>query len=77
MPSTSVSPPLAARQRKLAAALRKHDLDAIALNPGPSLTYLTGLHFHLSERPVVIMEDEKGRRAALGRPPENVLALFE
>ena len=33
-------------------------------------------HPRLIERPVVIVEDEKGRRAALGRPPENVLALF-
>jgi Xaa-Pro dipeptidase len=28
-------------------------LQGIALNAGPSLTYLSGLHFHLSERPVV------------------------
>ena len=28
-------------------------LDALVLNAGPSLVYLTGLHFHLSERPVV------------------------
>ena len=34
-------------------------------------------HPRLIERPVVIVEDEKGKRAALGRPPENVLALFE
>jgi len=25
------------------------------LNPGPSLVYLTGLHFHLSERPVTVL----------------------
>ena len=30
-------------------------LDAIALNPGATLTYLTGLHFHLMERPVVVI----------------------
>ena len=34
-------------------------------------------HPRLIERPVVIVEDEKGKRAALGRPPENVLALFD
>ncbi len=34
-------------------------------------------HPRLIERPVVIVEDGKGKRAALGRPPENVLALFE
>lgn len=43
----------ATRQEKLAAALEQAGLHTLALNPGPSLTYLTGLHFHLSERPVV------------------------
>ena len=44
----------ASRLIKLSALLHSSNLDALALNPGPSLTYLTGLHFHLSERPVVI-----------------------
>ena len=44
---------LTARQEKLSKALKAADLDGIALNPSQSLTYLTGLHFHLSERPVV------------------------
>ena len=43
----------AARQAKLAHELENAGLQALALNPGPSLTYLTGLHFHLMERPVV------------------------
>jgi Xaa-Pro dipeptidase len=43
------------RQKKLAKALKAAGLDAIALNPSESLVYLTGLHFHLSERPVVGM----------------------
>lgn len=30
-----------------------HNLDAIALNPGFSLRYLTNLDFHLMERPTV------------------------
>ena len=33
-------------------------------------------HPRLIERPVVIVEDEKGKRAALGRPPENVLEIL-
>ncbi len=33
-------------------------------------------HPRLIERPVVIVEDENGRRAALGRPPENVLNIL-
>ncbi len=37
----------------LSTLLRTSGLDALALNAGPSLVYLTGLHFHLSERPVV------------------------
>jgi len=38
---------------KLLESLQTSGWDALALNPSPSLTYLTGLHFHLSERPVV------------------------
>jgi len=41
------------RQEKLSSTLVGQHLDALVLNPGPSLTYLTGLHFHLMERPVV------------------------
>ncbi len=41
------------RQNQLGSAMRASNIDVIALNVGPSLTYLTGLHFHLSERPVV------------------------
>lgn len=41
------------RQEQCSRALQAAGLDALALNPGPSLTYLTGLHFHLMERPVV------------------------
>jgi Xaa-Pro dipeptidase len=44
---------LTARQDKLAKSIEQAGLEAIALNPGPSLVYLTGLHFHLMERPVV------------------------
>jgi len=40
---------------KLDASLRASDLDAVILNPGPTLTYLSGLHFHLMERPVVLL----------------------
>lgn len=39
---------------KLNASLRTSDLDAVILNPGPTLKYLTGLSFHLMERPVVL-----------------------
>lgn len=41
------------RHKKLAQAINEAELEGLVLNAGPSLTYLTGLHFHLSERPVV------------------------
>jgi Xaa-Pro dipeptidase len=40
---------------KLNASLQSSGLDAVILNPGPTLTHLTGLRFHLMERPVVLM----------------------
>ncbi len=43
------------RIERLNEALRNSPFDALALNPGPSLTYLTGLHFHLMERPTVLL----------------------
>ena len=39
----------------LNASLQSSGLDAVLLNPGPTLTHLTGLRFHLMERPVVLM----------------------
>lgn len=41
------------RLTHLTHLLEKYQLDAVALNPGPSLNHLTGLDFHLMERPVV------------------------
>ena len=43
------------RLDKLNASLRTSNLDAVILNPGPTLTHLTGLRFHLMERPVVLL----------------------
>ena len=40
---------------QLNASLQTSDLDAVILNPGPTLTHLTGLRFHLMERPVVLI----------------------
>jgi len=58
------------RQHRLDEALQDTDLQGVALNAGPSLTYLTGLHFHLSERPVVAMFSP-------GKPPVIVLPELE
>ena len=41
------------RLSKLSTALRNSGIQTLALNPSPSLIYLTGLHFHLMERPTV------------------------
>ncbi|MDH3943527.1 MAG: aminopeptidase P family protein [Anaerolineae bacterium] len=41
------------RQKELAAVMEKDGLAAIALVPGPSLRYLTGLGFMLTERPII------------------------
>jgi Xaa-Pro dipeptidase len=40
---------------QLNASLQRSGLDAVVLNPGPTLTHLSGLRFHLMERPVVLM----------------------
>ena len=40
---------------RLNDSLQSSGLDAVILNPGPTLTHLTGLRFHLMERPVVLM----------------------
>jgi Xaa-Pro dipeptidase len=58
------------RFEKLAAALNGSQFDAIALNPGPTLTYLTGLNFHLMERPVVLVY-------APGQAPAIILPELE
>ena len=41
------------RQSRFFTAIQAAGFDALALNAGPTLAYLTGLHFHLSERPVM------------------------
>ena len=43
------------RHDKLIQALVAADLDGIVLNPSPNLYYLTGLKFHLSERPIILI----------------------
>lgn len=61
---------MAARLNRLYAELNNAGLHAVALNPGSSLTYLSGLHFHLMERPVVMF-------FAPGRNPAIVLPELE
>lgn len=47
--------PYQTRQNKLTRVILQSGLDGFALNPGPTLEYLTGLRFHLSERPVIAL----------------------
>lgn len=58
------------RLEKLYRAMDQAGLQAAALNPGPTLTYLTGLGFHLMERPVVLF-------LVPGRDPALVLPQLE
>jgi len=58
------------RHAQLTEAIQNSDIDVLALNPGKSLTYLTGLHFHLSERPVLAL-------FVLNKPPIVVLPELE
>lgn len=58
------------RLDKLFVELQKAGLHAVALNPGSTLTYLSGLHFHLMERPVVMVFSP-------GRKPVIILPELE
>jgi len=43
------------RQQRLTDLIQEKHFDVLAFNAGPSLTYFTGLHFHLMERPIVLL----------------------
>ncbi len=58
------------RLNRLPERAAAHGLDALALVPGPNLYYLTGLSFHLSERPIVAF-------IPVDRPPAIVAPAFE
>ncbi len=49
------------RMAKLQAAMGAKGLDAVVLNPGSSLVYLSGLHFHLMERPTLLIVSVDGK----------------
>jgi Xaa-Pro dipeptidase len=42
------------RLEKLTKQILAHGLDGIALVPGPNMVYLSNIHCHLSERPIVL-----------------------
>lgn len=43
------------RQDLMVEEIKARNLDAFVLNPGPSLTYLTGMRYHIMERPIVVI----------------------
>jgi Xaa-Pro dipeptidase len=56
------------RLTRMRDVLRRASLDALVLNPGPTMTYASGLSFHLMERPVVFVVPADGRQPALILP---------
>jgi len=53
------------RLQRLQVCLKEAGCEGIAVNAGPSLNYLTGLHFHLMERPVVMLFPAAGEPAVI------------
>lgn len=43
------------RLQRLTEQIAAHGLDGLALVPGPNLLYVSGIHAHLSERPIVLI----------------------
>lgn len=58
------------RFERLRELMDQNGLNAIALNPGPTLNYLTGLNFHLMERPTILVY-------VIGQPPLLILPELE
>ncbi len=55
----------AERRNRLALIAKAQGLGAIALVPGANFTYVTGLHFHLMERPTVLFQTAGGGVVAI------------
>jgi len=49
------SNPFSNRHKQLYKNMQSASLEALVINPGPTMVYLTDLHFHLSERPAVVL----------------------
>jgi len=58
------------RIQKLEAEIQHRQLDCLVLVPGANMVYLTGLHFHLGDRPTAIFFRP-------GQPPALVLPELE
>ena len=53
------------RMQKLISLMEKLELVGMAFNPGPTMTYLTDLHFHLMERPTILLITQTGSVAMI------------
>ncbi|MBI5828738.1 MAG: aminopeptidase P family protein [Chloroflexi bacterium] len=62
--------PISSRLQRLCDLAARRRLTAVAVVPGPNMVYLTGLQFHLSERPTVAL-------FAPGRTPAIILPALE
>ncbi|HEY9076868.1 MAG TPA: Xaa-Pro peptidase family protein [Anaerolineaceae bacterium] len=60
----------AQRFSRIPALLSTAQVQAFALNPSPTLTYLSGLSFHVSERPIVLLLTEN-------QPPTMIISELE
>jgi Xaa-Pro dipeptidase len=70
MPQNSVTPDYRSRIAKLQAAMKELGLQAIVLESGPAMLYLTGVRWGKSERTFAVVLPEKG-------DPVWVLPAFE
>jgi len=71
------NPVFTKRQDQLQALIKEHKMGAVVLNPGPDLSYITGLNFHLMERPVVgtALTEAGLEKARLGAIPRHLRLL--
>lgn len=53
------------RLKKMTDLMAKSGLAGMAFNPGPTMTYLSGMHFHLMERPTVLLVSQAGSCAMI------------
>ncbi len=55
----------AARRQRAAHMIAGAGIDVLAVVPGPNFSYLTGLNFHLMERPTILFISRTGEIAAI------------
>lgn len=53
------------RLKSLFAKIQESNLTALAINPGPTFIYLTGMSFHIMERPTVLLLTRSGQAALI------------